>query len=76
MPLSKGQLGRIAAILEQIDKLGNELKSIADTEQEYHDPTTVIGGIQWWVIEGLAIDPETHIPPAEWARQVRALMAK
>ncbi len=74
-PLSNARLERAAALLEEIDRLGNELWAIMDGGNTYHGVTTPIGRVLAFVEEGLGVDPETHVTPGELATRLRALIS-
>jgi hypothetical protein len=73
-PLSDARLERAAALLDEIDRLGNELWAVMDGGNAYHGVTTPIGRVLAFVEEGLGVDPETHVTPGELARRLRALI--
>lgn len=72
--LSNDQLERAAALLEEIDRLGNELWAVLGDSQ-HHGATTLIGRVLLYVEEGLAVNPETHITPGELAAKLRAMIS-
>jgi hypothetical protein len=74
-PLSNARLERAAALLEEIDRLGNELWVVMDGGKSYHGVTTPIGRVLAFVEEGLGVDPETHVTPGELATRLRALIS-
>jgi len=74
-PLSNARLERAAALLDEIDRIGNELWAVLGGIGEYRSVTTPIGRVLLYVEEGLAVNPETHVTPGELATRLRALIS-
>ena len=74
-PLSNARLERAAVLLDEIDRLGKELWTVMDGDSAHHSVTTPIGRVLLYVEEGLAVNAETHITPADLAVRLRTLIS-